>query len=550
MQASKALSPGSVGNRPPVEISESNKSLFEGRWLFSFRGLLLLVAYGTIFTFLRSAAREWSSSEIFSLWFPAAGWRLAFLWKAGPRATLPAAIAELVCSVSFGGVDVGRNPLAILGVMGPCLAYGLAVWLVCRRESGSSTWDEDRLQAMPIVETIALGPLFACWPALLWALPVATVNGVVDGEKLFGALLVFVMGDMLGILLLTPPLLWVADRLKGQPLTFVMPMTARTAIECCAVYAASWGLVGLLYRHGYDLVLSPVLLAVCWIGLRAGRILTWCAILGAALIILNYTGSLADQVVNVRSHLLLLCIAVGGTFASNYADAEVQARRRLRRRDRMLLQAARLKTLRAMSLGAIHEAAQPLSTIALEAKSLERLSNDRKPDVDEIRKIASLIARKSDDLAKLMQRLRDFGESGAGGVHAVSVVGLLDTVRTMAMAGAGRSPAIRVAGGPDVSVLGGELELRQALFNLLRNALTASPDGVPVELGWRVRGDFVDITVINTVDDRRSTKAGLGVGLVITNTLAAAYGGSMTSGRDDDGRYRSVLSLRQAQVIA
>ena len=128
---------------------------------------------------------------------------------------------------------------------------------------------------------------------------------------------------------------------------------------------------------------------------------------------------------------------------------------------------------------------------------------------------------------------------------------LLDAVRTMAMAGAtGRSPAIRVAHGSRVSVLGGELELRQALFNLLRNALAASPDGIPVELDWRVNGDFVDIRVVNSVDGRRLTKPGLGVGLVITNTLAAAYGGSLTSGLDEDGRFRSVLRLRLAQVSA
>ena len=410
MQASKAWATATDRLRTQDEAVVSPESGMRGFPVFSIRGVLILFLYGSVFTLLRASASEWSSTEIFSLWFPAAGLRLAFLWKFGARWTLPAAAAEWICGSVLGGVDAGNHPLAILGITGPCLAYGLAVWIGSRRNQMPNRWEGDRLQAMPFVATLVLGPLLACWPALLWALPAATVDGVVNGQRLFAALLAFVMGDMLGVLLLAPPLLWLADRIEGQRQQIVMPVTTRTAIECSAVYGMSWLLVGVLFRGGYELLLSPVLLAVCWIGLRAGRLLTWCAILGAAIIVLTYTSGSGDQVVNVRSHLLLLCIAVGGFFASDYADTEVESRRRLRRRDRMLLQAARLKTLRAMSLGAIHEAAQPLSTIALEAKSLQRLARDRQPDIEEIGKVAALIARKSDDLAKLMQRLRDFGE--------------------------------------------------------------------------------------------------------------------------------------------
>ena len=41
--------------------------------------------------------------------------------------------------------------------------------------------------------------------------------------------------------------------------------------------------------------------------------------------------------------------------------------------DRMLFQAERLKTLRAMSVAVIHEISQPLSTLAIEAKHLHEI---------------------------------------------------------------------------------------------------------------------------------------------------------------------------------
>ena len=52
-----------------------------GRWL------LILVAYGAAFTLLRSASGAWATHKVFSVWFPAAGLRFAFLWIAGPRLT-------------------------------------------------------------------------------------------------------------------------------------------------------------------------------------------------------------------------------------------------------------------------------------------------------------------------------------------------------------------------------------------------------------------------------------------------------------------------------
>src|SRR4029453_12679300 len=53
----------------------------------------ILLGYGIAFTLLRSSASFWATHELFSLWFPAAGLRFAFLWWAGPRIAPLAALS-------------------------------------------------------------------------------------------------------------------------------------------------------------------------------------------------------------------------------------------------------------------------------------------------------------------------------------------------------------------------------------------------------------------------------------------------------------------------
>jgi C4-dicarboxylate-specific signal transduction histidine kinase len=98
--------------------------------------------------------------------------------------------------------------------------------------------------------------------------------------------------------------------------------------------------------------------------------------------------------------------------AGSFADAQVEAAARLERHNRLLFQAERLKTLRAMSVAVIHELSQPLSTLAIEANHLHQaaaaLPSDWRGDLAQS---AQLVDRKARTLADLVRRLRRFGNA-------------------------------------------------------------------------------------------------------------------------------------------
>ncbi|HEV2594296.1 MAG TPA: hypothetical protein VGU01_03755, partial [Sphingomicrobium sp.] len=252
------------------------------------QNLLVLAAYGASFTILRHSAARWATHNLFSVWFPAAGLRFAFLWIVGARWAPAAALAELLVSVGAGTVTLTAPlPLSLLGVVGPCLVYGGVIGLVHARTRTRGTVEPD---PVAFATAAVVGPMAAGIASLPWALPLAGARGTLNPSLLFSALLDFTLGDLLGILILSPPLLWLAHRLwRGRWSAKIRAAELYRCGELLMLLTFAWGLVWTLQRLGDGLVLAPVLLAACWCGLRGGRSAGWAAALLTALLILPIT---------------------------------------------------------------------------------------------------------------------------------------------------------------------------------------------------------------------------------------------------------------------
>jgi signal transduction histidine kinase len=395
---------------------------------------------------------------------------------------------------------------------------------------------------MPFAIAALVCPVAACLAALPWAIPLALEDGHLSGQVLFSSLLVFSLGDMLGILVLAPPILWLLQKqLRGSPARAF----GGRGPEALAVLVVSLALVLLLRWLGYDLQLAPLVVAVGWIGLRAGRVAAWVAVLLISLISLPLTMAAASDVERVIDHLLLLLIIAAGYLAGSYADAQALAAAEISRRDRLLYHADRLKTLRAMSVAVIHELSQPLSTISLETQGLLATTSHSTFDISEVREMAELIARKSNDLAELITRLRQFGERGDETMSLVSASVILDGAVQVA-AGELHSLGVTLKNntGADAHVLGSEIELRQALLNLLRNGMAAaSCSNRQLQVGWTTDGGEISFFVENEISGSKQTSHGMGIGLIIARTIARAHGGSISFSRPTAAKIVTTLAL-------
>lgn len=535
-------------------------------WL---RAIGLWLAYAVLYSAAHAVAHFWAGKYIYSLCYPAAGVRLAFLWRYGARWTPAVIVAELPIQLFVMGVS-GLHHGGLLGeIIALCRApmvTGAAVAL--------ERWINRRG-----LSDMASGPMALGVVAVLAPTAIAFLTGAMEWLRpnppkvsSFSTITVFLVGDMLGILLVTPPLLWLVGWLeshwllpRGEPdggsADQALPRPGRwRVVEAGLVLAFGWYCAKRLIEVNPDLCVLPVLLTTSWIGLRTGRGGAWVATAIPSLFVVFWSIGRLDTSLGLSLHMGMAATGVSAFLAGSFADAQAEARAALARRDRILYQAERLKTLRAMSLAVLHEISQPLSTLAIESRYLAEVSGDAEHHAAEIIASANLIARKADRLATMIRRLRRFGGRAADKpamlplTHLLSDISRMATIESQQGEAGHRGPGIKL-GLPNAEffVMGQDVELTQALLNLLRNALAASPRDETVHLVLRGDASEALIRIVNRVtlgsvqaDDPASQdpeRRGMGVGRIIAQAIIEAHGGRLTHFRDDHGRIVHEVNL-------
>ena len=499
-----------------------------------------LVGYALAFLVAHNIAAEWGGRGYYSLLYPAAGLRMALLWRRGPQLIVAIMLTEILVQFATGVIDPGSAEwlTQLVGVMRPPLVYGLVVLLV--RAMADRAQTSMSVAPMPVGLASVGAPAAAALSALPWSLLRPDLTGVSGLRETVTSLTGFVVGDLLGVLLLAPPLLWVADLATGSALRPGRPSVA-SITEAVLILAASFATEILLAKIGLGTPHTPVLLAVAWIGLRFGRLASWLALVVVAAAVLPQTAMPMDVAERLALHMSLASIMVVGYLAGSFADAQARMRVDLERRDRLLFQAERLKTLRAMSVAVIHEISQPLSTLAIEAKHLHELTVSA--DV-EIATTAALIDRKAAALSTLVRRLRRFGGRSVDVPTPLPLATLLDTVTALAQPEA-KSQGVRLtidAAAPDLVILAQEVELAQAIVNLVRNAVQACSNG-RVSLGVIRTAGHVQLVVVNGYKPTRLAQPGMGVGILVARAIVEAHGGSLTRATGANGEIRATISL-------
>lgn len=246
------------------------------------------------------------------------------------------------------------------------------------------------------------------------------------------------------------------------------------------------------------------------------------------------------------------------------------AQRSGRRRAQELLrlgQVGRLNALGELAAGMAHELNQPLTAVLASTQAAERMLTDQPPDIGTAQaamRQAAQQARRAADVVGRLRRLVERPRPGAA-LQPLALGATLHRVLDLLAPDCRRlelTPQIR---GEVVSVQADAVALEQIVHNLLTNALQALEQVPPAQrrleisvrrehergvLVVRDSGPGIAADMLPRVfEPFFSTRdAGLGLGLSLSETLAAGMGGAL-SARQADSRgaeFRLELPLAQA----
>jgi signal transduction histidine kinase len=245
---------------------------------------------------------------------------------------------------------------------------------------------------------------------------------------------------------------------------------------------------------------------------------------------------------SLAASLALAFLGVGTVWLqrkySLLSERHDRAQEALRRRDR-------LAAMGELSSTVAHEIRNPLNAIAMSVTRLRREFLDAVPvsgdDQEEAAELLGVLEVESRRVNDRIQQFLDFARPPRLAPRPADLGELIQSVGESAKA-TGAAKGVEVTSDPSGAVTAtvDPEQLQQALENLVRNAVEATPEGGRVSILARRRGKFHEIEVTDTgkgippgdlsrlFDLYFTTKSeGTGVGLAVAQQVVTAHGGTI-----------------------
>ena len=471
------------------------------------------------------------------------------MWlRFGKRTALPWYAAVLLSEFWIRGLPAGL-PLTMLlsaqlvlgyGMIGEVLRHVLVDVEIVNDRKRLSTW-----LCIIVVGLAINGALY---------IGVLSFVGLVPATALLSAAVRFVIGDIGGVVV-SMPLIWMVASHRGRVALRAALRHWETAGYVALAVFLAWGVFyGVMgskeFKHFYLLFL-PLIWAATRHGLTGTSLVAF--VLQVSLIaMLRWTNS--DMIPFAELQLLGGALALVGAYIGVMVDEQ-------RRTAEGLKQSLRLAAAGEMAAALAHELNQPMTALTAYGRACEHLlaRGDTGPLlVDSIGKMVREAGRAS----QVVRRLREFFRTGAIHLEVARVADIFAALdEQFSQQCAAAHTELTLLADPRLVLYADRLQIELVLRNLIANAFDAAqaqPERRIMVTASSLTGRRVQITVEDTgtgvshaVAARlfspfvSGKSSGLGLGLVLSQAIVEAHGGTLWAEVADKGIFNFILPLGQ-----
>jgi two-component system sensor kinase FixL len=365
--------------------------------------------------------------------------------------------------------------------------------------------------------------------------------GVFPARDFMPAALRFWIGDVVGILALTPFALFALMKRR------ILPVSTETALQCAAIVAALMMVFGVAAEREFQLF-YVLFLPIVWMAVRdgiegvsAGILITQIGVILGVALIPDERGEL------VALQALMLVLAVTGLTAGELVTERRRMESQLQLHRESLARLARLGSVGELAAAVAHEVNQPLMAAGTYARLAADAIRSGNGETAEVVETANKAVAQIDRAAAVIRRLRALVRLDRSNRAPMAFERIVKETIELCR------PDLDRAGVTARSTLAADLplvmvdilQIEQAVVNLMRNSIEAigdsgSPRGSILIEARQADSEFVEVRVVDSGPGfsreyiesgflpLSSSKAeGLGVGLPLCRSIVEAHGGRL-----------------------
>lgn len=489
-------------------------------------------------------------------WNPAVGLSLALLLWIGPRHWPALGAAALAADV------VVRDAPADLWVLVSSAifigaGYGLAARILLRVWGTQTTLESTRVLVAFVMVAVVASLLVAASAVALYA-----ATGLIRTQDIALDVLRFWVGDLNGILVLTPALLCLSRvpalrRLSGRLVIVEIAMQAlalASGLYLVFVFAGEYP-----FRSFYVLFLPLIWISARW-GLGGAALAQLVIQLG--LIVGVQVADYHTATTFVQLQLLMSGLCVTGLTLGGMSSHRARLERSLQQKQADLHRAQQLASAGEVTSALAHQLNQPITALNSYLAACRMLLKADPVEATRLHELMNKAAGEAQRAGDVVRGLRDFYRRGITRPEPTPVAQLISSVAELVRPQAERAGVIVMTRFEDPGALVhiDRLQIENALQNVVNNAIDAvverggpgrwielgtSHARNPVEIRVRDSGGGIASEVGESLFEPFYTSKpdGMGMGLAIARSLVRANRGELTLERSDASGACFLLTL-------